>query len=137
MTFLSRMTAKVRQLMTLLSTLLLALLLLNPLHATEPEMKTPKANPEKVKLDHDKAVKAEIQKAKNSASPDAMDSYRVNINRADLDELQQLKGIGLAKAKAIIEYREHNGKIDSLDELTQVSGIGEKYIEQNADKVSF
>jgi competence protein ComEA len=137
MTFFTKMTAKIRQLITLLCTLLLALLLLNPLHATEPEMKTPKANPEKVKLDQDKAAKAEIQKAKNSAMPDSMDTYRVNVNRAGLDELQQLKGIGLTKAKAIIEYRENNGKIDSLDELTQVSGIGEKFIEQNADKVSF
>jgi competence protein ComEA len=137
MSFLSRMTANARLLMTLLSTLLLALLMVNPLHAVEPEMKTPKANPEKVKMDHDKAVKSDAKKTQNSASPDAMDSYRVNVNRAGLDELQQLKGIGLAKAKAIIEYRENNGKIDSLDELTQVSGIGEKFIEQNADKVSF
>jgi competence protein ComEA len=137
MTLFSRMTVKVRLLMTLLSTLLLALLLLNPLHASEPEMKTPKDNPEKVKLDHDKAVKSDAKKTQNSATPDSMNAYRVNVNRADLDELQQLKGIGLTKAKAIIEYRENNGKIDSLDELTQVSGIGEKFIEQNADKVSF
>ena len=55
----------------------------------------------------------------------------ININTASVEELQLLKGVGEAKAKAIVEYRLVNGKFKSIDELTQVSGIGEKLLEQN------
>lgn len=50
----------------------------------------------------------------------------VNINTASVSELIGLDGIGETRAKAIIEYREANGGFKSVDELTKVSGIGEK-----------
>ncbi|MFV0557348.1 MAG: helix-hairpin-helix domain-containing protein [Enterococcus sp.] len=53
----------------------------------------------------------------------------VNINTADLTELQTLSGIGEAKAAAIISYREENGLFTSIEELTEVSGIGDKTLE--------
>lgn len=52
--------------------------------------------------------------------------FPININSADLETLQKLPGIGEVKAKAIIEYREQNGKFESIDELKNVKGIGEK-----------
>lgn len=48
----------------------------------------------------------------------------VNINTADIDDLTQLKGIGPAIAKRIIEYRNANGPFKSVDDLIQVKGIG-------------
>ena len=48
----------------------------------------------------------------------------VNINTATQAELETLKGIGPAKAKAIIEYRQKKGSFKSVDDLQNVSGIG-------------
>ena len=50
----------------------------------------------------------------------------VNINTADVQTLCTLKGIGEAKANAIIEYRTNNGPFTYKEELMKVSGIGEK-----------
>lgn len=50
----------------------------------------------------------------------------VNINTATAQELQTLRGIGEATAEKIIADREANGPFKSIDDLTRVSGIGEK-----------
>ncbi|MCG9696242.1 helix-hairpin-helix domain-containing protein [Shewanella sp. Isolate11] len=60
----------------------------------------------------------------------------VNINSADVGQLTQLKGIGESKAIAIIEYRNTNGKFASIDELSNVKGIGTKLLEQNRANLS-
>ena len=53
-------------------------------------------------------------------------SNKVNINTANVAQLQQLNGIGEKKAQQIIAYRQKNGQFKSIEELKQVSGIGEK-----------
>ncbi len=53
---------------------------------------------------------------------------QVNINTASEEELTSLPGIGPAKAKAIVEYRKEHGNFKSVDELSNVSGIGEKTV---------
>lgn len=58
------------------------------------------------------------------------DQTQVNINTADEQELQNLPGIGPAKAKTIIQYREEHGLFKSVEDLTNVSGIGEKSLEK-------
>ena len=50
----------------------------------------------------------------------------VNINTADQELLTQLPGIGPVTAEKIIEYRKTNGNFKSIDELTEVKGIGDK-----------
>lgn len=63
-------------------------------------------------------------------------SGKVNLNRATEAELQTLTGIGPAKAAAIIRDREENGPFKSVDDLTRVSGIGEKTLDNIRDSVS-
>ena len=60
----------------------------------------------------------------------------MNINTASQAELESLHGIGAAKAKAIIEYREKNGSFTSIDDLKKVNGIGSATIEQLRDLVA-
>ena len=50
----------------------------------------------------------------------------VNLNTASQAELETVKGIGPAKAKAIIDHRSKNGPFKSVDELKEIKGFGEK-----------
>jgi len=54
----------------------------------------------------------------------------VDINTASKDELITLNGIGASKAEMIIKYRKEKC-FQSVDELTEVKGIGEKTVEKN------
>ena len=54
---------------------------------------------------------------------------RVDINTASSEELQTLKGIGAQRAEKIIQYRNQHGAFRSLDDLTQVPGLGDKIVD--------
>ena len=54
---------------------------------------------------------------------------KVNINKASLEELQKINGVGPSLAEKIITYREENGKFKNIEDLKNVSGIGEKKYE--------
>lgn len=60
----------------------------------------------------------------------------VNINTADAAALERVKGIGPAKARAILEYRRQHGPFLSVDDLVRVPGIGEKTLSKLRDQVS-
>jgi competence protein ComEA len=56
----------------------------------------------------------------------------VNVNTADADTIAaELNGVGLAKAKAIVEYRKKHGPFSSVDDLSLVKGIGERTVDMN------
>ena len=60
----------------------------------------------------------------------------VNVNKADATTLAQaLDGIGQSKAEAIVAWREEHGPFKSVDELTQVKGIGSATLERNRDAI--
>ena len=64
------------------------------------------------------------------------ESSVININTASKETLMTLNGIGESKAQAIIDYRDEIGGFKSVDDITNVSGIGEKTLEKIKDKIS-
>ena len=65
-------------------------------------------------------------------SPLVVHAEPVNINTADASALAKaLNGIGPAKAKAIVSYRDKNGPFKSVDQLAMVEGITQKLIDKN------
>lgn len=54
----------------------------------------------------------------------------VNLNTATKEELTSIKGVGPAKAQAIINYRQKNGSFKSVDDLKNVKGFGDKSVEK-------
>jgi len=63
-------------------------------------------------------------------------SGKVNINKAGKGELESLTGIGSAIAERIIEYRNNNGSFESIEEIKNVSGIGEAKYNAMKDEIT-
>lgn len=61
---------------------------------------------------------------------------KVAINHATAEEIQTLNGIGPKKAETIIAYREENGPFHTIEDLLNVSGIGEKTLENIRDQIT-
>lgn len=61
----------------------------------------------------------------------------VNINTASAEEIaSKLKGVGMSKAQAMVNYRESHGAFVSLEDMTQVKGIGKATVEKNRNKIT-
>lgn len=63
-------------------------------------------------------------------------SATVDLNTATKDELESIKGVGPAKAQAIIDYRQANGPFKSVSDLENVKGFGEKSIKKLKKEVT-
>lgn len=73
---------------------------------------------------------AEVIKEESSVKEESgtSENEKLDVNRATVAELDLLKGIGPAKAQAIVADREKNGYFESIDELLRVKGIGNKLL---------
>lgn len=67
-----------------------------------------------------------LEEARNEAQTPLL----VNINTADVKELDELPGVGPSTAERIIEHRRHRGSFKSVSELEEVKGIGPKTLEK-------
>ena len=65
----------------------------------------------------------------------AGDSGKINLNKATVEELSQLKGIGMKYAERIVQYRDKNGPFKNVEDLLNVQGIGPKTLEKNKDLI--
>ena len=74
--------------------------------------------------------------ANANASQRPQEKEKININTATKEELQNLTGIGPAKAEAIIAHREENGPFQKEEDLLEVTGIGEKTFEKIKNEIS-
>ncbi|SHG70789.1 MULTISPECIES: ComEA family DNA-binding protein [Virgibacillus] len=63
------------------------------------------------------------------------DISKIRINQATVEEIEALNGIGPAKAEAIVQYRDENGPFQQIEDLLEVSGIGEKTLESLEDDI--
>ena len=61
---------------------------------------------------------------------------KVNINTANKEKLETLPGIGETTAQKIIDYRESNGKFKTIEDIKNVSGIGDAKFESLKDKIT-
>lgn len=61
---------------------------------------------------------------------------KVDVNTATASELEALPGIGPTLAQRIVDYRKENGPFETLEELMEVSGIGESKLEALRDYAS-
>ena len=67
----------------------------------------------------------------------AAEDATVDVNTADAQTMAAaLTGIGLAKAEAIVRYREEHGRFTDIYELTQVQGIGAATVAKNESRIS-
>ena len=66
---------------------------------------------------------------------DSNSSTKININTANISQLESISGIGESTANKIIQYREKNGRFKTIEEIKNVSGIGELKYENIKDSI--
>ena len=81
--------------------------------------------------------KSKSKTTKNTTeSEDKEENDLISINSANIDELQKINGIGKSKAENIIKYREENGDFKKIDDIKNVTGIGDSLFEKIKDQIT-
>lgn len=82
-------------------------------------------------------VHATLSKQSAVQKPPPTVVHKIDLNKADLTALTgSIKGIGKKRAEAIIAYRQSHHGFKSLDELSEVKGLGQRFVTVNHDKLN-
>ncbi|MDY6951921.1 MAG: ComEA family DNA-binding protein [Thermodesulfobacteriota bacterium] len=73
---------------------------------------------------------------KGGAEAHATEGGKININTASVEELTQLKGVGEKYAEAIVQFRKAHGPFKHVEDIVKVPGIGSKTFETNKDQIT-
>lgn len=71
----------------------------------------------------------------NSSSASNSQNSKININSADESQLETISGVGPSTAQKIVDYREKEGKFSSIEDIKNISGIGDKKFESMKDSI--
>lgn len=93
-------------------------------------------NQARVVVDEENIYFPTIHEVKSGAYSLDSKSHLININSASKEQLMTLAGIGEAKAKAIINYREKNGDFNGVEDIKKVSGIKDTLFESIKDQIT-
>lgn len=86
-------------------------------------------------IDPDSLISDNVNKD-NSLNEETNNDSKISINTATLEQLQTLDGIGKSKAEAIMEYRTKNGLFKTIEDIKNVSGIGDAAFEKIKDSIT-
>lgn len=87
-------------------------------------------------LNNKEIVNFQEEKSEDNMSESNEESKTISLNSATMEEIQSLPGIGESKAKAIIKYREENGSFNNVEDIKNVSGIGDSLFEKIKDYIT-
>ena len=76
------------------------------------------------------AVSASLPEVEDGYPDSLLEGEVIDLNTASVADLTRLPGIGEKRAQAIVDYRESSGPFQSVEELTEVKGIGEGILAQ-------
>ena len=79
---------------------------------------------------NDACIKTDSNGDKKTSTENKIVSGKISINTASKEDLMKLSGVGESKADAIINYRKENGNFNSIEDIKNVSGIGDALYEK-------
>lgn len=91
---------------------------------------------EVIVVDNYKNHKENTQNSFSNASSNSSESGKIHLNSADTNELQKLDRVGAKTAQKIVDFRNENHGFKNIEEIKQVSGLGDKSYERLKDSVT-